>query len=94
MVALRSWRAAGVQLVTAVEEGREAAEQLLFGEEIAAPTAGCCWRLCRWWSRRRRQLVVVTQKAASSWGKEKEAQGRREEEGGEGERRVTASLNI
>ena len=57
MVALCSWRAAGVQLVAAVEEGREAAEQLLFGGEIAAAAAGCCWRLC-WWSRRQ-QLVVV-----------------------------------
>ena len=92
--ALRSWRAAGVQLVAAVEEGREATG-FCCGEEKggcwAAAVRGrnrspCCWMLLAgvsWGSCRRQLVVVVTQKAAASWGKEKEAQGRREEEGGE-----------
>ena len=84
--ALRSWRAAGVQLVAAVEKGREAAG-FCRGKEKggcwAAAVWGrnrspCCWLLLAavsWWSRRQQLVVVVTQKAAASWGKENEAQG-------------------
>ena len=73
MVALRSWRAVGVQLVAAVEEGRRAAEQLRFGEEIAAPAAGYCWRLCRWWSHRKAAAGGGQAEGGSWWGSEEAA---------------------
>ena len=82
MVALCSWRVVGVQLVAAVEEGKEAAKQLLFGGEIAAPAAGCCLRL-RWWSRRRQLVVVAASRErlieASYW-RHSQGKGRRERE--------------
>ena len=73
MVALRSLRAAGVQLVAAVKEGREAAEQLWFGEEIAAPTARCYWRLCRWWSHRKAAAGGGQAEGGRWWGSEQAA---------------------